>query len=187
MPALRDETPSRFRLPSIKGLLIATALVGGSAVLGVSTAAGSFATWNDSEQIGAGTIQAGTLGIALSGTGVAATSPANYTVNGAPWSALMPGDEAIQEVDVTNTGTTPATVTVSTAAGTSPIEVRVKSGVCSGTITGPSSTTTPTTLAGTLAGGATITVCIQVSLTAAAAQNQPAPFSMTFVADQVRP
>ncbi|HNP14841.1 MAG: hypothetical protein KF739_01775 [Cryobacterium sp.] len=180
MPAHRADTRRRLRLPGIKGLLLTTALIGAASVLGVSTAAGSFANWNRSDTVAASTLRAGSLGLTINGS-------ANYALGGTPWSSLMPGDVASQQVSVKNTGTTPATVTVSTAAGSAPIEVRVKSGACSGTIAGPSSTTTPTTLSGTLAGGATITVCIQVTLTNAAAQNQSAPFTMTFTANQVIP
>lgn len=182
MPAHRDESRRRgyFRLPSVKGMLLSTAFVGAAAILGVSTAAGSFATWHVSDSISAGTIRAGTLGITINGS-------SNYALTGTPWSALMPGDVVSQQVSVKNTGTTLASLSVSTSAPSGAIDVRAQSGACSGTITGPSSTTTPTALSGTLAGGATITVCIQVSLTSAAAQNQSAPFTMTFTADQVHP
>ncbi len=182
MPAHRDDSRRRsnFRLPTVKGMLISTALVGGAAVLGVSTAAGSFAMWHSAAPVGASTIQAGTLGITVNGS-------SNYALTGTPWSALMPGDVVSQQVSVKNTGTTPATLRVSTSAPSGAIDVRAQSSACSGTIAGPSSTTTPTLLSGTLAGGATITVCIQVSLTASAAQNQSAPFTMTFTADQVHP
>lgn len=180
MPKHRADVRRPIWLPGIRGMLLTTALIGVASVLGVSTAAGSFANLNRSESLSASTLRAGSLGITINGS-------ANYALGGTPWSSLMPGDVASQQVSVKNTGTTPATVTVSTAAGSAPIEVRVKSGVCSGTITGPSSTATPTVLSGTLAGGATVTVCIQVSLTAAAAQNQSSPFTMTFTANQVTP
>ncbi|MEO6942046.1 MAG: hypothetical protein ABI124_03390 [Terrimesophilobacter sp.] len=176
----------RLRPPSVKGMLLSTAFVSVAAILGVSAAGGSFATWNGADSVGASTIRSGTLGITISGPSVTGAGPASYTLANTPWSALLPGDVAAQQVSVTNTGTTPVTLTVSTTAS-AVIDVRVQSGACSGTITGNSSTITPTILAGTLAGGATIAVCIQVSLTPAATQNQPAPFTMTFVANQEHP
>lgn len=173
-------TMPTITLPSIKGLLLSTAMVSVAAVLGISSAGGSFALWNGADTIAASTIKAGTLGITVNDV-------ANYALSGTAWSALMPGDVASQQVSVKNTGTTPATLTVSTSAPSGAIEVRASSGVCSGTIAGPSSTTTPTILSGTLTGGATVTVCIQVSLSPSATQDQSAPFTMTFTADQVHP
>ncbi len=171
----------RFPVPTIKGLLRSVAFVAISVVVGVSTAAGSYAFLTQSASAPANTIQAGSLGLTIN-------SATNYSLDGSPWSSLLPGDVVSRQVSVANTGTTPATVTVSTVASTSGvIEVRVKSGACSGIITGASSTTTPTILPGNLAGGASITVCIQVSLTSAAVQNQSTPFTMTFTSDQVLP
>lgn len=170
----------KFVMPSIRGMLLSTAMVGIAAALGVSSAGGTFASWNGADNVAPSTITAGTLGITVNGV-------ANYALIGTAWSALIPGDVVSQQVSVKNTGTTSATVTASTSAPSGAIDVRVQSGVCSGTIAGPSSTATPTTLSGTLAGGATVTVCIQVSLTSAATQNQSAPFAMTFTANQVHP
>ena len=175
-----SRTRRRLALPSIKGILLSTAMIGTAAVLGISSAGGSFAIWNGSDTIAAGTITAGTLGITVN-------DAASYALSGTAWSALMPGDIASQQVSVKNTGTTPAALTVSTSAPSGAIEVRARSGACSGTIAGPSSTATPTVLSGTLAGGATVTVCIQVSLSPSATQGQSTPFTMTFTADQVHP
>ncbi len=173
-------TRNRLALPSVKGMLVTTAMVAGAAVLGVSAAGGSFATWQVADEIAPSTVSSGSLNIVVNDV-------ANYALSGTAWSALMPGDVVSQQVSVKNTGTTAATVTASTSAPSGAIDVRVQSGACSGTIAGPSSTATPTALAGTLAGGASMTVCIQVSLTATATQNQSAPFTLTFTADQVQP
>lgn len=171
----------RITFPTIKGLLRTTAFVALSAIIGVSTAAGSYAFLTRSASAPASTIQAGSLGLTINGA-------TNYSLDGAPWTSLLPGDVVSRQVSVANTGTTPATVTVRTVASTSGvIEVRVKSGACSGIITSASSTTTPTILPGNLAGGASITVCIQVSLTSVAVQNQSTPFTMTFTSDQMLP
>ena len=181
------ETPSRrrlgfqnFKLPTIRGMLVSTALVSLGAVLGISSAGGSFASWISSDNVSAGTITSGTLAITVNGSTA-------YALSGTAWSSLLPGDVASQQVTVKNTGTTAATLTASTSSPSGAIDVRVQSGACAGTIAGSSSTAAPTSLAGPLAGGASMTVCIQVSLTSTAVQGQSAPFTMTFTADQVHP
>ena len=170
----------RLTLPSAKGMLITATMVAGASILGVSAAGGSFATWRVSDTMASSSVSSGSLNITINGA-------SSFALDGTDWSQLIPGDIISQQVSVKNTGTTLATISVTTAAPSAAVDVRVKSGACSGTITGASSTTTPTTLAGSLAGGATITVCIQVSLTPTATQNQSAPFTMTFTADQVHP
>lgn len=180
------KAPSRLSFPSVRGMLVTTAIVAGAALLGVSAAGGSFASWRVAASVSPSTVSSGSLDIAISGPGIIGPGAASYAMDATPWSALIPGDVVTREVSVTNTGTVPVTLSVSTSPSTV-IDVRVQSGLCAGTITGDSSTTTPATLDGTLAGGASTTVCIQVSLTPAAVQNQSAPFTMTFTGDQVRP
>lgn len=173
-------TRRRLTLPSARGMLITATMVAGAAVLGVSAAGGSFATWRVSDNIAPSTISSGSLNITINGV-------SSYALDGTAWSQLIPGDVVSQQVSLKNTGTAAATISASTSAPSGAIDVRVQSGACSGVIAGPSSTTAPTTLAGTVAGGATIAVCIQVSLTPTATQSQTAPFTMAFTANQVLP
>ncbi|MEO7146799.1 MAG: hypothetical protein ABIW81_01310 [Terrimesophilobacter sp.] len=170
----------RLTLPSAKGMLITATMVAGAAVLGVSAAGGSFASWRVADNIAPSSVSSGSLNITVNDV-------SSYALDGTAWSQLIPGDVVSQQVSVKNTGTASATISASTTAPSDAIDVRVQAGACSGTITGPSSTTTPTTLAGTMLGGDTITVCVQVSLTPSAVQNQSAPFTVVFTATQVGP
>lgn len=179
-PNAPAKTRRRLALPSARGLLTTTAMVAGAAILGVSAAGGSFASWKVGAPVTATAITSGSLGLTINGV-------TDLALDGTTWSQLLPGDVAFREVTVSNTGTTPVTIIVGSNDPTTTLEVRAQSGACAGTIIGDSATTTPTKLDGTLDGGTSITVCIQVSLTPSAAENQSAPFSMTFTADQVRP
>ncbi|MEO7348932.1 MAG: hypothetical protein ABIW32_03595 [Terrimesophilobacter sp.] len=176
--------PELPTMPRVRSMLLTSGFITLAVALGVSSAGVSYATWVDSEPVSGGTITAGTLDLTIADS--VGNDLTNSTLSGVAWSQLLPGDVVSQQVSVTNTGTTPLALTVSTSPSTV-INVYVKSGVCSGTITGDSSNTTPTAVGAPLAGGASVTVCIQVSLTPTAVQNQSAPFTMTFTGDQVRP
>lgn len=167
---------------TVTGMLASAAMIGGAAIIGLASAGGSYALWNGAAPVTSNTITSGSLSLTVN-------TVASYALDGTVWSRMLPGDVVSQQVTLNNTGTTNATVKATATAPSGAIEVRVAKSTCAlaGTIGGTSATTSAMLLPGTLAGGASATVCIQVTLSESVAQGQAAPFTLTFTAEQVHP
>jgi hypothetical protein len=147
--------------------------VAGAIVIAVGISGGSYALWVDSDSASAGTIATGSASLSIT-----------QNVNASLWGNLLAGESVRQQFTVTNTGTVPLALAGSATTGTTQVQVRLASGTCPGTaLAGTSATVSPAAL-GTLAAGATKTVCLEVSLQAAAPIGTTAAIAVSLAGTQ---
>jgi len=185
-------TPSHASTPHRRGRWrvrhLALTALGATALLTValSGVGGSYALWQDSATVDAGTLTTGTAELAArwaSGHSDAA------------WSNLLPGEWAQQEFTLDNTGSASLELTVAASTGSEGFEVRASAGECGGTplssdpangarlpLMSPSGTG-----AVVLAGGTVLTGCLEVRAAATSTPAQEAEFTVQFDGQQVAP
>jgi predicted ribosomally synthesized peptide with SipW-like signal peptide len=168
----------------------AAGVTAAAVVVAVISAGGTYALWNASAEIDAGTINTGNTGLTINDV-------TSYAIVGLDTGALYPGYSTITPTPLTvkNTGTTPLSVTPgavtftdSSSALASQLVVAVRhTATCTPTPTG--STPVPFT-SFTLQPGATTLVCVEVQLKSTAPANVQG-LSLGFTAPlnglQVRP
>lgn len=166
---------SRRAAITIGGMLASSAAIAGAGIVAIMAAGGTYAMWNTSAKLDAGTIESGSVGLTVNGL-------SSYALDGTAWSHLLPGDVVSQEVTVTNTGTVAGTVTASTSGSVGPLVVHVAKGACGAPLGGPGSTVSPSDL-GVFSAGEASVVCLQVTMPADAAntaQGSSQAFSVAF-------
>lgn len=169
-PRLRDRSP----VVSLRNVAKTALALAAAIFVAVSITGGSYALWSDGKTADAGTIAAGSASLSI-------TESLNLSL----WSNLTPSESVRQSFTVTNTGAVPMSLQGSATRANSSIEVRLATGVCPGTpLTSTQATVSPTAL-GTLAVGATTSVCLEVTLAAAAAPGATSSFSVTVDGTQV--
>lgn len=132
-------------------------VVAGAIVVAVAISGGSYAMWVDADTTAAGSISSGSANLSIT-----------QNVNAALWGNMLAGESVRQQFTVTNTGTVPLTLAGSAVTGTTQVQARFASGTCPvSAIGGTSATVSPTAL-GPIAAGATRTICLEISLQAAA-------------------
>ncbi|MGV8969687.1 MAG: TasA family protein [Microbacteriaceae bacterium] len=165
---------SRNSRLSMHGFLASAAAVGAGTLAAVVLSGGTYALWSDNSVSNANTVTSGSLTL---------TSVQNF--NDSLWQNMLVGESVRQAFTVINTGTTAANLSGSAVAGSAGHEVRLSRGACGVALAGTAATVSPTALM-SLSPGQTATICVQVSLTAAATAGSQSPFTVTITADQVQ-
>jgi hypothetical protein len=172
--------------------LITAGAFGVAVTLGISAGGSTLALWNATTPIGAVRLSTGATGITVNGV-------ANYTVPGLTTTQLLPGLSAVspQVLTILNTGTTPLTVVVGSAVFSDPSNALAQnanlavslfqSANCAQSVDGSSTAawTTPVVLAA----GASVTACLQMTLSSTASasvQGLSATFTLPITGTQVR-
>jgi predicted ribosomally synthesized peptide with SipW-like signal peptide len=159
---------------SVQGFLASAAALGAGTIAAVAMSGGTYALWNDNAVTNANTVTSGSLTL---------VSAENF--DDSLWQNLLVGESAQQSFTVTNTGTVAANLSGTAVAGSAGHEVRLARGTCSLPIGGTAATVAPTALL-SVSPGQTATVCVQVTLAAAATAGSQSPFTVTVTADQVQ-
>ncbi|WP_203136611.1 hypothetical protein [Microbacterium sp. JZ31] len=145
--------------------------------LSLSGVGGSYALWSDSDTLGAGTVETGSVGLD------AQWSP-GHSDN--PWSNMLPGESVRQPLTLSNTGDVPLAVkaAVNAVAG---YELRVAVGRCTTQLAVRALGATPAPLVTipTDDAGDDVTVCVEVRATSALRPGTSAAFTLTFDGMQV--
>ena len=163
-------------------------------VLAVAAAGGTYALWNDTEVLDAGTITSGNTGLTINDV-------TSYAIVGLDTGALYPGYSTITPAPLTvkNTGTTPLSVTPGTVTFSDPASPLATQLVVAVTTVLPTDLTcTPTPFGSvpvsfvsfTLQPGATRKICVEVQLTSTAppsVQGLSLGFTAPLNGIQVRP
>jgi len=171
-----QRTARRGVLPRVRTLVMSTLGALGVLLLALSGVGGSYALWNDSASLDAGTINTGTADLTAAWANGHADSA---------WANLLPGESVRQPLTLTNTGAAPLELSV-TIAGVAGFELRTVSGDCPGTqLAGAAANGTARSLGVTLDPGTTTTACIEVRATTAAAPGHTLAFSAQFDGTQV--
>lgn len=159
---------------AVVGSVIGTSgVVAGAIVVAVAISGGSYALWVDSDTANAGSIASGSASLSIT-----------QNVNAALWSNMLAGESVRQQFTVTNTGTVALTLAGSAVTGTTDVQARFASGTCPvSAIGGTSATVSPTAL-GSIAAGATRTICLEVSLQAAAPVGTSSSVALTIAGTQ---
>lgn len=171
-------------------LSAAAAATGGAVLVAVLAAGGTYALWDGTRQVDAGTVTSGNTGLTINDV-------TSYGISGLDTTALLPGRSTITATPLTvkNTGTTPLAVTPGTVTFANPssplasqlvVAVR-QAATCTATPVG-STATSFTSL--TLQPQASTTICVEVQLKAAApasVQGLSLGFTAPLVGTQVRP
>jgi hypothetical protein len=172
--------------------LITAGAFGVAVTLGISAGGSTLALWNATTPIGAVSLSTGATGITVNGV-------ANYTVPGLTTTQLLPGLSAVspQVLTILNTGTTPLKIVVGGAVFSDPSNALAQnsnlavslfqSANCAQSVDGSSiaAWTTPIVLAA----GASVTACLQMTLSATApssVQGLSATFTLPITGTQVR-
>lgn len=188
-PSPRTAT-SRRRL--VIRFVVPIAMIIGALVVGLAGTGSTYALWNGSKPIGAVSLTTGSVGLTVNG----ATS---YTVPGLTTTQLLPGLSAVSPtlLAIQNTGTTPLSVSVGAPTFSNPSSLLAQNGnlvvslfqssTCSQAIDGSSvaAWTTPVVLAA----GASITACLQMTLSPSApasVQGLSATFTLPLSGVQTR-
>lgn len=181
------------------------ALVG---ALGLVGGLGTQAYWNDSETVSGATVTSGSLDLKVQGQD-------SYTWTALSISDLAPGESTAESLTLTNAGSTPFTLSISSTVSASAEAIRsavlttVRSGgsastvsatyprseSCAGTTTYgpsalPSAVTTVLPPSATVAPGGSLTICVRVELPVSAdnaTQGQTWSPTFTVTATQVVP
>lgn len=175
MSESRTSTPPRRGLWRVRNLVVAA--IGAAALFAVWLlgVGGSYALWQDSATVDAGTITTGTAEL------TAQWLPEH---SDAAWSNLLPGESVRQPFTLHNTGSAALEVAATASVAAPSFEVRVTTGTCP---TAPLSSVpvnaTPQPVAA-LAAGDTLTACLEVRATAAATPVQSAQFAVQFDGQQ---
>ena len=159
-------------LVSTHGFLASAAALGAGTIAAVVMSGGTYALWNDVAVSDASTVTSGSLTL---------VSAENF--DDSLWQNMLVGESVRQSFTVTNTGTVAANLSGSAVVGAASHEVRLARGTCAGAIGGTAATVSPAALL-SVAPGQTATICVQVSLTAAATVGSQSPFTVTIIADQ---
>lgn len=159
-------------LVTMHGFLASAAAIGAGTLAAVTMSGGTYALWNDNTVSDANTVTSGSLTL---------VSAENF--DDSLWQNMLVGESVRQSFTVTNTGTVAANLTGSAVAGAASHEVRLARGTCGAAIGGTAATVSPASLL-SVAPGQTATICVQVSLTAAATAGSQSPFTVTITADQ---
>jgi hypothetical protein len=176
----------------IRRMLVTVGIFTVAITLGVSAGGTTFALWNVSKPIGAVSLSTGATGITVNGQ-------SSYTVPGLTTTQLLPGLTAVSPVILTiqNAGTTPLSISVGAPVFGDPTSVLAQNGnlvaalfqstTCAQSVDGSSTAawTTPVVVAA----GATISACLQMTLSASApasVQGLSATFTLPIVGTQVR-
>jgi hypothetical protein len=172
--------------------LLTAGAFGIAIALGISAGGSSLALWNATTPIGAVKLSTGSTGITINGI-------TNYTVPGLTTTQLLPGLSAVspQVLTILNTGTTPLTVSVGAPVFADPSSLLAQnnnlavslfqSTNCAQSVDG--STTAAWTTPVVLAVGASVTACLQMTLSATApstVQGLSATFTIPVNGTQVR-
>jgi hypothetical protein len=173
-------------------ILITAGAFGVAVTLGVSAGGSTLALWNASKSIGAVSLTTGTTGITVNG----ATS---YAVPGLTTTQLLPGLSAVspQVLTIANTGTTPLSIAVGSPVFSDPssllaqnanlVVALFQSTTCAQSVDG--SSTAAWTAPVVVAAGASISACLQMTLSGTApatVQGLSATFTLPLVGTQVR-
>ena len=176
----------------VRRMLVTVGVVGIAIALGISAGGSTSALWNASTTVGAVSISSGATGILVNGS-------SSYTVPGLTTTQILPGLSAVSPtiLTITNTGTTPLSVSVGAAVFTDPSSLLAQnsnlvialfqSTTCAQSVdgSGTAAWTTPVVLAS----GASISACLQMTLSATApatVQSLGATFTLPIVGTQVR-
>jgi hypothetical protein len=172
--------------------LLTAGAFGVAITIGLSAGGSSLALWNATKPIGAVSLSTGSTSITINGV-------TNYTVPGLTTTQLLPGLSAVspQVLTILNTGTTPLKVVVGSAVFSDPSSalaqggnlavVLFQSANCAQSVDGSSTAawTTPVVLAA----GASVTACLQMTLSATApssVQGLSATFTLPVTGTQTR-
>jgi hypothetical protein len=173
-------------------ILITAGAFGVALTLGISAGGSTLALWNGSTPIGAVSLSTGATGITVNG----ATS---YTVPGLTTTQLLPGLSAVspQILTIVNTGTTPLSIVVGGPIFSDPSSLLAQNGnlvvslfqsnTCAQSVDG--SSTAAWTAPVVVAAGASISACLQMTLSVTApstVQGLSATFTLPLVGTQVR-
>ncbi|MFT4285885.1 MAG: SipW-dependent-type signal peptide-containing protein [Protaetiibacter sp.] len=176
---------------SARTLGTTSAILAGAVVLGLAGAGGTYALWNRTATVNAGTVTSGSVGLTVN-------AQTSYDIGASSMTGvLLPGRSRITTAPlaVSNTGTTPLSVTagtpVVTGALASELNVAIRQVAGSGSSCTPTATgATPVTLTApvVVAAGATIYVCVEAQLKTtapASAQGASAQFTIPLAGTQV--
>ena len=173
-------------------VLITAGAFGVAITLGLSAGGSTLALWNASTPIGAVRLSMGSTGITVNGVN-------SYTVPGLTTTQLLPGLSAVspQVLTILNTGTTPLSIGVGSPVFSDPSSLLAQNGNlavslfrstnCAQSVDGSSTAawTTPVVVAA----GASVTACLQMTLSATApstVQGLSATFTVPITGTQVR-
>jgi hypothetical protein len=176
----------------VRRMLATVGVFGIAITIGISAGGSTFALWNATKPIGAVSISTGATGLAVNGS-------SSYTVPGLTTTQLLPGLSAVspQILSIVNTGTTPLSVSIGTPVFSDPSSLLAKnsnlvvalfqSTTCAQSVDG--SSTAAWTAPVVVAAGASISACLQMTLSATApatVQGLSATFTLPIVGTQVR-
>jgi hypothetical protein len=182
---------SRRGFAPVRSLVMTAGVIVGAIILAVVGSGATYALWNGSKPVGAASITTGSTGLTVNGV-------VNYSIP-VTSTPLVPGISAVspQLLSIQNTSTTPLSVSVGTPAFADPTGLQAQNGTL--VITLLQSTTCAQSVDGTpatawtvpvvLAAGATLSACLQVTLSSSAPsslQGQSATFTLPLIGSQVR-
>lgn len=183
MPSSRATTPPRRGRWRVRHIALAALGAAALLVVAVSGIGGSYALWNDSVTVDAGTITTGTAELN------AAWADGHAD---AAWSNLLPGESVRQEFTLDNTGSAALELSATASTASSGFEVRAAIGTCPTTpLAGDPADGTSRVLLAAGGGavvlpGSTSTVgCLEVRATAAATPDDHVEFVVQFDGMQV--
>jgi hypothetical protein len=189
----RTVTSPRPKNPRVfRRLVLTIGIFVAAIIFAVAASGATYAKWNTAQPIGAVSLSTGATGITVNGV-------TNYSVPGLTTTQLLPGLSAVspQILTIQNTGTTPLSVSVGTPTFTNPSSLLAQNGnlvvalfqstTCAQSVDGSSvaAWTTPVVLAA----GATISACLQMTLSVnapSAVQGISATFTLPLNGVQVR-
>ncbi|MGV9194745.1 hypothetical protein ACQ143_10430 [Microbacterium sp. MC2] len=169
----------------VRTLMLAALGAGILLFLALSRVGGSYALWQDSVPVDAGTITTGTAGL---------TAAWGSQHDDAMWRNLLPGESVRQTATLVNTGTAPLELYAGASTGSPGFEVRVVAGNCPGSAlpvaaigSTPRSITTAATpdIGVVLAGEQSLAACVEVRATTAATPDQRVAFALQIDGVQV--
>lgn len=166
-PAHRSVASPRARFATIGGILTSTAIIGGGAFFGLSSVDGTYALFNGSASVTAGTLNSGSMIVRVGDSSAGPNPSTPYVINTSALPVMFPGDfqQGTYYVDAVNT---PSTLTSdifvrTTALVPAGFEVNIKSGACSGALSGYVISTSDVLL-GTWGSNSTLPICVQLSV-----------------------
>lgn len=176
-PVTTDPVRDRGRFGAA-GMLMTAVCVAGALGLALSGTGGSYAMWNDTASVDAGSLTSGSAGLT-------ATWQAGH--DRARWQDLLPGEAVRQPLVLANTGAVPLTISASVSAASPSFEIRTVAGSCPTTplsvapLAGaPSAVTRPSTppVPVVLDANASVAACVEVRTTATAAPAATTAFTI---------
>ena len=186
---LRDRLREQRR---VRRILVTVVIFAVATTFGISVGGSTFALWNATRAIGAVSLSTGATGLTVNGS-------SSYTVPGLTTTQLLPGLSAVspQILSIVNSGTTPLAVSIGAPVFSDPSSLLAKnsnlvvalfqSTTCAQSVDG--SSTAAWTAPIVVAAGASVSACLQMTLSATApatVQGLSATFTLPIVGTQVR-